>query len=79
MIAPAEPVRRQTTAAWKTFLALLPAITCHASIAFGHKHGDDRDDLIQEVVANAAMAFMRLVQLDGPRVGVGTLRRYAGP
>lgn len=64
MIARAEPVRSRTTVtAWKMFLAMLPAITRHARVAFRNRRGDERDDLIQEVVANAAVAFMRLVQL----------------
>jgi hypothetical protein len=46
------------------FLAMLPAIVTHAKIAFRHVRGQDRQDKIQEVVANALVAFRRLVQLN---------------
>jgi hypothetical protein len=63
MIASAKPVRRPGAAAWNAFLTMLPAIARHARIAFRSRRGDERDDLIQEVVANAAVAFLRLFQL----------------
>jgi len=48
-----KPVRRPTAATWAAFLQMLPAITRHAHVAFRNRKGDDRDDMIQEVVANA--------------------------
>ena len=58
---PASPVPRRR---WqKLFLAMLPAIIKHAKIAFRHVRGQDRQDKIQETVANALVAFRRLVQL----------------
>jgi len=49
--------------AWEPFVRMLPAITRHARFAFCRLKGDNRDDLVQEVVANAAVAYMRLVEL----------------
>jgi len=64
MIAPARPARpRPTAASWQTFLAMLPAIVQHARIAFTRVRSDNYDDLIQETVANAAVAFARLSEL----------------
>jgi len=77
MIAPAKPVRRPSAAAWKAFLVMLPAIARHARITFRSRKGDERDDLIQEVVANAAVAFMRLVQIGKQQLAYPTvLARY---
>jgi hypothetical protein len=42
---------------------MLPAIIRHAKIAFRHVRGQDRQDKVQETVANALVAFRRLVQL----------------
>ena len=42
---------------------MLPALITHAKIAFRHVRGQDRQDKVQEVVANALVAFRRLVQL----------------
>jgi len=51
------------TPAWHAaFLVMLPAIARHARIAFRSRKGDERDDLIQEVIANAAVAYLRLYQ-----------------
>jgi DNA-directed RNA polymerase specialized sigma24 family protein len=44
------------------FLAMLPKIHRYAETAFRDLQGDNRDDAIQEVVANACVAFARLVQ-----------------
>lgn len=43
------------------FLAMLPTIRAHAKIAFYGLQGDNRDDVIQETVANACVAFAKLV------------------
>jgi hypothetical protein len=58
---PASPTPRRRFQ--ELFLAMLPAIVTHAKIAFRHIRGQDRQDKIQEVVANALVAFHRLVQL----------------
>ncbi len=47
----------------RQFLALLPQIVTHAKIAFRHLNPELRAEMVQEVVANAMQAFVRLVQL----------------
>lgn len=47
----------------KKFLAMIPAIRKYASFAFRHLKAELRSEMIQEVVANAWKAFVRLVQL----------------
>ena len=47
---------------------MLPASARHARTAFRSRRGDERDDLIQEVIANTAVAFLRLVQLGKQQV-----------
>ena len=73
---PASPVPRRR---WhKLFLGMLPAIIQHAKIAFRHVRGQDRQDKIQETVANALVAFRRLVQLKKTDLAYPTvLARYA--
>ena len=44
------------------FLAMLPRIRRQASIAFRHRGAEAREELIQEVTANAYQAWVRLVQ-----------------
>ncbi len=44
------------------FLKMLPKIADHASFSFRHLNGDSRDEMIQEVVANACTAYARLVE-----------------
>jgi len=79
MIAPARPARRRPTArAWTAFIGMLPAIARHASLAFRSRKGDERDDLIQETIANAARAFARLVELGKPELAYpSVLARFA--
>ncbi|MGO9109347.1 MAG: hypothetical protein ACLP9L_08950 [Thermoguttaceae bacterium] len=73
--SPAPAPRRR----WhRQFLALLPAIIQHAKIAFRHVRGQDRQDKIQETVANALVAFRRLVQLKKTDLAYpSVLARYA--
>ena len=73
---PASPAPRRR---WqKLFLAMLPAIIKHAKIAFRHVRGQDRQDKIQETVANALVAFRRLVQLKKTDLAYpSVLARYA--
>jgi hypothetical protein len=62
----------------KAFLAMLPAIVTHARIAFRHLRGEARQDAIQEAIANALVAFARLVQLKKTDLAYPTvLARYA--
>jgi hypothetical protein len=62
----------------KAFLAMLPAIVTHAKIAFRHLHGEARQDAIKETIANALVAFVRLVQLKKADLAYATpLARYA--
>ena len=44
------------------FLSMLPLIRRQASIAFRHRNAEARDELIEEVTANAYQAWVRLVQ-----------------
>ncbi len=50
--------------AWHpAFLEMLPAIQRHARISFRHVNAEAREDLVQEVVANSLVAFLRLFSL----------------
>ena len=64
MISPAKPVRRRhVTPRWhRPFLEMLPTIRSYARNAFRHMDAESREDAVEEVVANAAVAFVRLVQ-----------------
>lgn len=60
------------------FLALLPKIRRQAALAFRSQPPDTRDDLIQEAVANAYVAYRRLVELGKRDIVFPTpLARYA--
>ena len=61
MVAPIKRRPIKSTAAWHAgFLAMLPVIRNYARGAFGHLKADLRHDLIQEVIANALVAYVRL-------------------
>src|SRR5210317_1786561 len=60
MIARAERLRAQTLQ--DRFLELLPQIQTQASLAYRHETPERREELIAEVVANAFVAFARLVE-----------------
>jgi len=66
MIAPANPKRRRKRPTnWQQpFLEMLPVIENYARRAFRHLDPEGKQDAVQEVVANAAVAFARLVELD---------------
>jgi len=50
--------------AWHSaFLEMLPAIQRHARISFRHLDAEAREDLVQEVIANSLVAFLRLFSL----------------
>jgi len=42
---------------------MLPAIQRHARISFRHLDAEAREELIQEVIANSLVAFLRLFSL----------------
>jgi hypothetical protein len=49
-----------------SFLAMLPAIRRSVRTSFRHLHGDHHDEAVQEAVANACVAFARLVERGCP-------------
>ena len=62
MITIAKPLHEDVKAQENhRFLAMLPRIRRQASVAFRRLRPDRKDELIQEVVANAYCAFVRLV------------------
>ncbi|MDZ4821421.1 MAG: hypothetical protein SGJ20_20860 [Planctomycetota bacterium] len=64
MIAIAPKSRKQSVPRWhKQFLAMLPLIRRHAAVSFRHLDPEARAEAVQEVVANALVAFRRLVEL----------------
>ncbi len=73
------PRPRRAPPAWhKRFLVMLPAIVNHARFAFRHLKGEARQDAIQEVIANALVAFVRLVRRRKIALAYPTvLARYA--
>ncbi len=63
MPAPAKPARRRVTPRWhRPFLAMLPTIRNYAQGAFAHRDPESREEAIEETIANAAVAFVRLFQ-----------------
>ena len=70
--------RKTTTPSWhEVFLRMLPVIQQSASIAFRHLKADARQEAIQEVTANALVAFVRLVELGKTDLAFPTvLARY---
>ena len=79
MIAPAKPVRRQASVPdWhQQFLEMLPVIRKYADNAFQHLDPEGREDAVHEVIANALVAFARLVQLGKADLAYPTvLARY---
>ena len=77
MIASARNVRPQP-ARHAGFLAMLPAIRRHARFCFRHDPTATRDELIQEAVATAFVAFARLVELNKADLAYASvLAKYA--
>jgi len=68
-----------TLPAWHSgFLQMLPTIRQVAHISFRHLHGDTYDDAVEEVIANACVAYKRLVDLGKTDVAYPTvLARFA--
>ena len=46
------------------FVAMLPQIKQQAQLAFRSRQPEEREELVQEVIANCYVAFARLVELD---------------
>jgi RNA polymerase sigma factor (sigma-70 family) len=61
MAAPNKRRSQKFAPAWhRVFLRMLPKILSYARTAFGHLRAEAREDLVQEVVANACVAFKAL-------------------
>ena len=61
MIAIPNPRPQSTVPRWHAhFLTFLPVITRYARNAFRHRDPESREDLVEEVVVNALIAFKRL-------------------
>ena len=65
MIANAKmPAAKRSVPRWhKTFLAMLPLIRQHAQVSFRQLDPEARSEAVQAVIANALVAFRRLVEL----------------
>jgi hypothetical protein len=80
MIAPVRKRRSETAApAWHAgFLAMLPTIATYARLAFRHHNPEARQEAVEECLANALVAYVRLVQLGKVNLAYPTvLARYA--
>jgi len=64
MAPPTQCLHENSAPAWHAgFLPMLPRITRYALSAFRHEDAEGREDLIEEAVANAMIAYARLVEL----------------
>lgn len=62
----------------RSFLAMLPIISRHADFAFRRLSRQVREDLVQEVVANCFVAYVRLIERDKQDAAYpSALARYA--
>ncbi len=78
MIAFARATQKQALSRQEVFLAMLPTIKEIARYAFRARRAEMREELIQEVIANAYIAYTRLVALGKQNVAYPTpLARYA--
>lgn len=80
MIAPVKRRRSEASPpAWHAgFLAMLPGVTAYARLAFRQLDPESRQEAVQECLANALVAYVRLVQLDKVSLAYPTvLARYA--
>jgi len=83
MIALAKPApkarRRRPGTAWHAgFLRMLPVIRAYARGAFAHLNPEARQDFVQEAIANALLAYVRLFQLGKVSLAYPTvLARFA--
>jgi len=64
MIAPAKPASREqdVSASNERFLEMLPVIKRYTRMAFRHRDPEARAEKVQEVIANAFVAYSRLVE-----------------
>ena len=79
MIARPKPIRQRASLPdWhQQFLKMLPVIRKYADKAFQHLDAEGREDAVHEVIANALVAFARLVQLGKADLAYPTvLARY---
>ena len=64
MIAKIKKTKDKSIPAWHAaFLEMLPAIQRQAKIAFRHLDREAREEAVEEVVANALVAYVRLFEL----------------
>ncbi len=78
MIAFAGATQKQTLSTQEVFLAMLPTMKEIARYAFRAHRAEMREELIQEVIANAYLAYARLVAFGKQNVAYPTpLARYA--
>ena len=78
MIVHVKTARPNTCDIQQEFLSMLPAICSVAHHSFRHLRGDAHDDAVQEVVAQAFVAFTRLVRQGRQHLAFGTvLGHYA--
>ena len=79
MLKPADRSADASNDFWQErFLEMLPSIRRHAAYAFRRLDPEARDDAVEEIVANAYVAFARLVQRGKANVAYpGALARYA--
>ncbi len=75
MIAPHKTTSRRTTRPdWHAeFLQMLPTIQQYASTAFRHLKAEAKQEAVQDVTANALVAFVRLVELGKTDVAYPTV------
>ena len=60
------------------FVSMLPQIKQQAQLAFRSRQPEEREELVQEVIANTYVAFARLVELDKADLAYATpLASYA--
>jgi hypothetical protein len=80
MIAPIKKLcRKDSVPAWHAgFLSMLPLIVRHARMHFRHLNPEARTEAVAECLANALVAYVRLVELDKVSLAYPTvLARYA--
>jgi hypothetical protein len=79
MIARAKPHRPRRAPGWHAgFLTMLPAIQAHAKVAFRHLDPEAKQEAVQEVTANAAVAYARLFDLGKIDLAyAGVMARFA--
>ena len=80
MIAPAKQVRsRSRTPAWhEGFLRMLPIICLHARVSFRGLDAESREEMVQNSITNAMIAYARLYDLGKVELAYpSVLGRYA--